>query len=227
MTNPTILIADDDPDIVRLLAESFHDEGFHTIEARNGKEALEKALDPTISLILLDIMMPEMDGLDVCRKIRNSLQIPILFLSAKDRELDRIIGLEVGADDYILKPFSVSELMARVRAHLRRENRYISTAKTIHSGSLVINKDTFEVFHHENRIELSTKEFQILLYLAENANRVLSREQIYNAVWGESEFGDINTVTVHIKNLRSKLEQDKHYIKTVWGIGYKFVGDLP
>ncbi|QRG69185.1 response regulator transcription factor [Brevibacillus choshinensis] len=226
MTSPTILIADDDPDIVRLLAESFQDEGFLTIEAQNGKEALEKALDPSLSLILLDIMMPEMDGLDVCRKIRNSVNIPILFLSAKDRELDRVIGLEVGADDYILKPFSISELIARVRAHLRRENRYITATKSIHSGSLTINKDTFEVFHHDKRVELSTKEFQILLYLAENANRVLSREQIYNAIWGESEFGDINTVTVHIKNLRSKLEHDKHYIKTVWGIGYKFVGDM-
>jgi len=226
MNSPTILIADDDPDIVRLLVESFQDEGFLTVEALNGKEALEKALDPSLSLILLDIMMPEMDGLDVCRKIRNAVSIPILFLSAKDRELDRVIGLEVGADDYILKPFSISELIARVRAHLRRENRYISAAKLIHSGSLVINKDNFEVFHYDKRIELSTKEFQILLYLAENANRVLSREQIYNAVWGESEFGDFNTVTVHIKNLRSKLEHDKHYIKTVWGIGYKFVGDL-
>ncbi|RNB84097.1 DNA-binding response regulator [Brevibacillus nitrificans] len=226
MNTPTILIADDDPDIVRLLAESFQDEGFVTIEAHNGKEAMEKALDPSLSLILLDIMMPEMDGLDVCRKIRNVVNIPILFLSAKDRELDRIIGLEVGADDYILKPFSISELIARVRAHLRRENRYISAAKTIHSGNLVINKDTFEVFHHDKRIDLSTKEFQILLYLAENANRVLSREQIYNAIWGETEYGDINTVTVHIKNLRSKLEHDKHYIKTVWGIGYKFVGDM-
>jgi DNA-binding response OmpR family regulator len=226
MNSPTILIADDDPDIVRLLAESFQDEGFLTIEAHNGKEAMEKALDPSLSLILLDIMMPEMDGLDVCRKIRNVVNIPILFLSAKDRELDRIIGLEVGADDYILKPFSISELIARVRAHLRRENRYTSAAKTIHSGSLVINKDTFEVFHQDKRIDLSTKEFQILLYLAENANRVLSREQIYNAIWGETEYGDINTVTVHIKNLRSKLEHDKHYIKTVWGIGYKFVGDM-
>lgn len=226
MNSPTILIADDDPDIVRLLAESFQDEGFLTIEARNGTEALEKAVDPAISLIILDIMMPEMDGLEVCRKIRNAVNIPILFLSARDRELDRIVGLEIGADDYILKPFSVNELIARVRAHLRRENRYISTTKTLQSGSLVINKDTFEVFHHGKRIELSTKEFQILLYLAENANRVLSREQIYNAIWGETEYGDINTVTVHIKNLRSKLEQDKHYIKTVWGIGYKFVGEL-
>lgn len=217
-----ILIADDDYDIVGLIAETLEDEGFQPVVAYNGKEALEKATDPSLSLILLDIMMPEMDGLEVCRKIRNVVFVPILFLTAKDRELDRVIGLEIGADDYIPKPFSVNELIARVKAHLRRENRYLAVNRTMTMSSLVINKDTLEVFKHGEKVELSTKEFQILVYMAENRNRVLSREQIYNAIWGDAYYGDINTVTAHIKNLRAKIDKENQLIKTVWGAGYKF-----
>lgn len=229
MEIPRILIADDDHEIVQLITESLEDEGYEVLKAYNGKEVIQTIENQKLSLIILDIMMPEMDGLEVCRKVRNDIAIPIILLSAKDRELDKIIGLEVGADDYITKPFSINELIARVSAHIRREKRH-SDSKTNLSGvlkfrNLKINKDKYEVYKNDCIIDLSTKEFQILLYLAENSNRVISREQIYEAIWGNSEYGDINTVTVHIKNLRNKLDQDNQYIKTVWGIGYRFIGE--
>lgn len=228
MDIPRVLIADDDPEIVKLIAESLEDEGYEVFKVYNGREAVKAIEEKEFSLLILDIMMPEMDGLEVCRKIRNSLSAPIILLSAKGREIDKVVGLEVGADDYVTKPFSVNELIARVNAHIRREKRNTGSVNIkgniMKFGSLVINRDTYEVFKDDIKVDLSTKEFQILVYLAENKNRVLSREQIYDAIWGDSEFGDINTVTVHIKNLRNKLDAENDYIKTVWGIGYKFVG---
>lgn len=229
MSNPRILIADDDHEIVKLIADSLEDEGFQVLKAYNGKEVVQIIENHKVSLIILDIMMPEMNGLEVCRKIRNDIDVPIIILSAKDRELDKIIGLEVGADDYITKPFGINELIARVNAHIRREKRSINSSPKISNmlelGNIRINMDTYEVFKDNLRVDLSTREFQILTYLAKNNHRVISREQIYENIWGSSEFGDINTVTVHIKNLRNKLDPDYQYIKTVWGIGYKFTGE--
>ncbi|MGB4438560.1 MAG: response regulator transcription factor [Sedimentibacter sp.] len=229
MEIPRVLIADDDYEIVQLVTESLEDEGYEVLKAYNGQEVVRIIENQKVSLIILDIMMPEMDGLEVCRKVRNDISVPIILLSAKDRELDKIIGLEVGADDYITKPFSTNELIARVNAHIRREKRNseskLNVSGVFEFGNLKIDKDKYEVYKHGCLIDLSTREFQILLYLAANNNKVLSREQIYGAIWGNSEFGDINTVTVHIKNIRSKLDQDNKYIKTVWGIGYKFTGD--
>lgn len=228
----TILIADDDKEIVNLIADTLEDEGYNTLKSYNGKEVLDMIDRFNISLVILDIMMPEMNGLEVCRKVRNEIAIPIIILSAKDREIDKIIGLEVGADDYMTKPFSINELVARVNAHIRRESRNnsnISThspSNTMSMGNLVINKESFEVLESGIKIELSTREFQILVYLVENKNKVLSRERIYHAIWGDDNYGDINTITVHIKNLRSKIDKENKYIKTVWGIGYKFVGGL-
>ena len=226
-----ILIADDDREIVQLIAESLEEEGFEIVTAFNGREALEKLEQGQINLIILDIMMPETDGLEICRRVRQKQAAPIILLSAKSREIDKVVGLEVGADDYITKPFSINELIARVKAHLRREHRVRSAPPEADSGgnlfvfdNIVVNKDTFEVLKNEQPVALSTKEFQILIYLIENRNLVLSREQIYDAIWGNSDFGDLNTVTVHIKNLRAKLDEDNRYIKTVWGIGYKFTG---
>lgn len=223
-----ILIADDDKEIVRLVAESLEDEGFEVLKAYSGKEVLACIMTPGLSLVLLDIMMPGEDGLSICRTIRHAVTAPIIFLSAKDKEVDKIVGLEAGADDYITKPFGINELLARVKAHLRRDRRYIQLAETKHgiiaSDSLVIHKDSYEVYKAGEKIDLSTKEFQILLYLAERKNKVLSREQIYDAVWGDGEAGDIHTVTVHIRNLRSKLDPDNRFIKTVWGVGYRFTG---
>lgn len=228
MDQAKILVADDDKEIVHLIAESLEDEGFEVVKAYSGQEVLTRTKTPGLSLVLLDIMMPGEDGLSVCRKIRHTISAPIIFLSAKDKEIDKIVGLEVGADDYITKPFSINELIARVKAHLRRDQRYMQLSELqqniLTSDNLIIHKDSYEVYKGGEKIDLSTKEFQILLYLAERKNKVLSREQIYEAIWGDSEFGDIHTVTVHIRNLRNKLDPENRFIKTVWGIGYKFTG---
>lgn len=226
MHREKILIADDDMDIILLLRKTLESEGYSTAYAMNGNEAVLKATDPELSLILLDIVMPDQNGLNVCRRIRDDISIPIIFLSAKDREIDKIIGLELGADDYITKPFSVDEVIARVKSHLRRESRKkkeIDKHSLLQSGKLTINKDTYDVVVDDRKILLSTKEFQILAYMVENKNRVLSREQIYDAIWGMDEMGDLNTVTVHLKNIRLKMDPERQYIKTVWGAGYKFV----
>lgn len=224
-----ILVADDDREIVRLIGDSLEDEGYEVLTAYNGKQVLEQLDRSVVSLIILDIMMPEMDGLEVCRKIRNSIAAPIILLSAKGREIDKVVGLEVGADDYLTKPFSTNELVARVKAHLRREKRNTKAVKSETSvlgfDDITIHKDNYEVFKNGLKINLSTKEFQIMLYLIENKNLVLSREQIYDAIWGVgSDYCDLNTVTVHIKNLRSKIDPQNEYIKTIWGVGYKFTG---
>lgn len=227
MDRETILIVDDDMDIILLLRKALESEGYLTTYAMNGNEAIRKANDPVLSLILLDIVMPDLNGLNVCKRIRDEISVPIIFLSAKDREIDKIIGLELGADDYITKPFSVDEVIARVKSHLRREKRKkkeLDKNSLLQTGRLTINKDTYEVMVDDIQIMLSTKEFQILLFMVENKNRVLSREQIYEAIWGLNDFGDLNTVTVHLKNIRYKMDPERHYIKTVWGAGYKFIG---
>ncbi len=224
-----ILVADDDPEIVRLIGDSLEDEGYEVLSAYDGKQVLEHLDRSDVSLIILDVMMPEMDGLEVCRRVRNEILIPIILLSAKSREIDKVVGLEVGADDYLTKPFSVNELVARVKAHLRREkrnNKAIKDETVLGFDDITIHKDKYEVFKNGRKLNLSTKEFQILLYLIENKNLVLSREQIYDAIWGVgSDYCDLNTVTVHIKNLRNKIGPDNDYIKTVWGVGYKFTGE--
>lgn len=230
MEKDHILIVDDDKDIVNLLKDILEDEGYKTDYCYNGKDALYKINNNKYDLIILDVMLPDMDGFELCRKVRDKVTIPIIFLTAKSKNLDKVIGLEIGGDDYITKPFDDNEIVARVKAHLRREKRNkisaeIQNNNVIEYGDLVLNKNSYEVSLGETKIELSTREFQILLFLAENSNRVLSREQIYNGVWGYEDYGDINTVTVHIKKLREKLDKEDKYIKTVWGVGYKFIGE--
>ena len=230
MEKDHILIVDDDKDIVNLLKDILEDEGYKTDHCYNGKDALYKINNNKYDLIILDVMLPDMDGFELCRKVRDKITIPIIFLTAKSKNLDKIIGLEIGGDDYITKPFDDSEIVARVKAHLRREKRNkisvgVQNNNVIEYGDLVLNKNSYEVSLGEAKIELSTREFQILLFLVENSNRVLSREQIYNGVWGHEDYGDINTVTVHIKKLREKLDKEDKYIKTVWGVGYKFIGE--
>lgn len=232
MGSSRILVADDDREIVQLIAETLEEEGFEVIKAYNGQDTLEQINAAPPHLMILDVMMPEPDGLEICRKVRQDLAAPIILLSAKGRELDKVVGLEVGADDYVTKPFSIHELVARVKAHLRREKRNHTEAQSsapevgdsVAFDDIIVNKETYEVTKSGEPITLSTKEFQILVYLMENRNLVLSREQIYDAIWGHGDFGDINTVTVHIKNLRAKLDPENRWIKTVWGVGYKFVG---
>jgi DNA-binding response OmpR family regulator len=231
MEKPLLLLVDDDRAVKHLLSETLQTEGFQVLTAGNGIDALELICEHAFDLILLDIMMPGMDGLEVCKRIRDQYLGPIVLISGRDRNADKVIGLSVGADDYITKPFEIDEVVSRVKAHLRREQRSrtirrsTDTVLSFDEGTMVIHKDTYEVYLHQERMELSTKEFQILAYLAEHEGRIVSREEIYEAIWGEQDTGDIHTVTVHIKNLRAKIDTQNRYIKTVWGSGYKFAGE--
>ena len=230
-----ILVVDDDRDIVTLITKSLRLEQFEVISAYSGLEALSVLTEKHIDFIVLDIMMPEMDGLEVCRNIRSKYNIPILFLSARDRDIDKIIGLEIGADDYMTKPFSIQELTSRIKAHFRKVDRLykewqgldqdtlLNTKQNTFASvsQLVLNQKTFEAFLDNQKIDLSTKEFQILSFLMHHPNNVLTREQIYENVWA-GEYGEINTVTVHIKNIRKKLGSQYDFIKTIWGVGYKY-----
>lgn len=171
-------------------------------------------------------MMPEMSGLEICRRIRDDVPCPIIIVSAKSKTVDKVLGLEMGADDYIAKPFVVDELVARVKAHLRREDRNESKDnEVIKIGEIEIRTDSFEVIKAGEHIPFSTREFQLLQYLMENAGKVLTREQIFSSVW-DTEYGDIGTVAVNIKSIRDKIDRNNEYIKTVWGVGYKFVKSI-
>ncbi|MDF0728340.1 response regulator transcription factor [Cytobacillus sp. S13-E01] len=228
----TVLIVDDDRDIVRLITESLKFEQFKAIPAYSGKEALSILKANKIDFIVLDIMMPEMDGLEVCRNIRSEHNTPILLLSARNRDMDKIIGLEIGADDYMTKPFSIQELTSRIKAHFRKVDRLYKEWNglrqekerntEVSTSLLVLNEKTFVAFLNNQQLELSTKEFQILSFLKNHPNNVVTREQIYENVWGD-EYGELNTVTVHIKNIRKKLGGQYDFIKTIWGVGYKYV----
>ncbi len=219
-----ILIVDDDKEIALLISDTLTDEGYECLIASNGTGAFTIIKNnPDISLILLDIMLPDMDGLEICRQIRSTVSCPILFVTAKNRTYDTMLGLEMGADDYISKPFVTEELIARVKAHLRRERRSLHKKScTLMIGNIQLDPESYEVKVNNKPVELTTREFQLLHYLFQNAGKVVSKEQIFDAVWG-TDFADIGTVAVNIKNLRTKLDQNNHYIKTVWGVGYKLV----
>lgn len=220
-----ILIVDDDTAISNLVADALNDEGIAATVKNSSIEALEyiNEYKNDIALMLLDIMMPEMSGLDLCRRVRDNISCPIIIVSAKGKTVDKVIGLEMGADDYIAKPFVVDELVARVKAHLRREDRNeVKNDSSIKIGEIEIIPESFKVLKSGEPVPFSTREFQLLHYLMENAGRVLSREQIFSSVW-DTEYGDIGTVAVNIKSIRDKIDKNNEYIKTVWGVGYKFV----
>ncbi len=221
-----ILIVDDDVSIARLLSDALEDEGFETAVKNDPREAYDyiTAEGKNISLITLDIMMPELSGIDLCRFIRSRVDCPIIFVSAKGKSADAMEGLMAGGDDYISKPFVVEELVMRVKAHLRREERHVKKDDNgvIKVGDIEIRTGSFEVFKAGEPVYFSTREFQLLQYLMENAGKVLTREQIFNHVW-DTEFGDMGTVAVNIKSIRDKIDRSNEYIKTVWGVGYKFV----
>lgn len=219
-----ILVADDDSDIAAIIAEVLTDEGYLVHTASNGLEVLDKINTHEISLLILDIMMPEMDGLEVLTQLKRESNTPVMILSAKGRDIDKVIGLQIGADDYMAKPFSLDELVARVSAHLRREHRREKINEIIRLSTIELNKSTFQVFVKGTPKDFSTKEFLILSYLIENKGQVLTREQIYEAVWKDAYGGDMTTVTVHIKNIRSKLGCESNLLETVWGVGYRMTG---
>lgn len=222
----TIMVADDDREIVEIISDTLCDEGYKVVCAYNGAEILDKMNSKKIDLFIIDIMMPKMDGLEALSGIKKLSNSPVIILSARDRDIDKVIGLKIGADDYVPKPFSMDELVARVDAHLRRERRRTKdNVNIIKIRNLELNKNTYQLKLGGEPVELSTKEFQILSFLVENKGRVLSREQIYNALWNDNFYGDLNTVTVHIKNLRSKIDPHGELIKTVWGVGYKMDGE--
>ncbi|QIC45849.1 response regulator transcription factor [Lysinibacillus sphaericus] len=225
---PKILVIDDDNDIRNLISVYLENEGMETIKVADAIKGLEFLKSNDVDLIILDIMMPKMDGIQACLKIREEKSMPIIMLSAKSEDIDKIQGLTSGADDYLSKPFNPLELIARVKSQLRRSSKYNvnmkNNKKIIEIGNLVINTDTRQVIVQEKEIRLTPKEFNILELLAYNKGIVLSIQKIYEAVWKEDYFKSDNTVMVHITNIREKIEQDpKHpiYIKTVWGVGYK------
>ncbi len=220
-----ILIADDDSAIAELIADSLADEGYSTRIVTDGDLALGAIQQDyeQIDLILLDIMMPAKDGLAICLEVRSLIECPIVFVSAKSSDTSKILGLDIGADDYITKPFVVAELVARVNAHMRREKRRLKQdGGIITLGDIVIDKQNGVVRRSGVLIELSTREFQVFSYLVDHMGKVLSREQIFENVWGNT-FGDLNSVTIHIKNIRGKLDPDNQLIRTVWGVGYRLV----
>ena len=231
----TILIVDDEKPIVDILVYNLQKEGYETLEARDGEEAVEVALDKKPDLILLDIMLPKMDGLAVCKRIRHSLNVPILMLSAKDEEIDKILGLELGADDYVTKPFSVRELMARVKANLRKmdiatevtvnenKNKKEQNTNKLEVGDLALDLDKFEVRVRGDVVDLTLREFEVLKYLAKQPGQVITREILLEKVWGYEYYGDIRTVDVTVRRIREKIELDTSNPKilvTKRGVGY-------
>ena len=221
-----IVIVDDDIDIAQLVSDALEDEGFDTWICNEANAAKAYILENAgnIDLVTLDIMMPGMSGLELCQQIRSKLDCPIIFVSAKGKTIDTVLGLELGADDYIAKPFVVEEFVARVKAHIRREKRssQADDEGIIKVGDIELRKGSYEVLKNGKPVQCSTREFQLLEYLMENAGKVLTREQIFSHVW-DTEFGDIGTVAVNIKSIRDKLDPSNEYIKTVWGVGYKFI----
>jgi len=228
--NECILVVDDDPEIVRAIAILLEKEGYQVLKAYNGMEALEQAINPALRLIIIDVMMPRLDGLSAVMKIREKRNLPIIVLSAKSEDSDKVLGLSMGADDYITKPFNPLELMARVKAQLRRYTRYNEADKAgdcrdiIDFNGLVINRATHECTLYDRELGLTPIEFDILWMLCENRGQVISAERLFESVWGEKYLDRNNTVMVHIRRLREKMgepSRNPRFIKTVWGVGYK------
>lgn len=223
---PTVLIADDNRQITSILEEYVKKEGYTPEIARNGQEAINLFLKCKPDIVLLDVMMPIMDGFEVCREIRKSSNTPVIMITARGEDFEKIMGLDIGADDYIVKPFSPGEVMARVRAILRRVTRTDGQKKQLFSfKNLTINLDDYIVTIDNKVITLTKKELEILWTLATNKNKVFSRDNLLNSLWGYDYFGDNRTVDSHIKRLRAKLDEYRHEdwdIKTIWGVGYKF-----
>lgn len=223
-----ILIIEDEKDISRILKDYISMNRYEAVVAENGMDGLQLSQTWEPDFIVLDIMLPDMDGIDLCRQIRETNQVPILILSARGSDTDKVLGLGFGADDYMTKPFSLSELVARINAHLRRVGSLVHSAKNddrIHFGNVIIDKKSYSIKVEGQEVSLSAKEFELLFYLAKHKNQVFSKSQLLDAIWGFEAYGDENTITVYIRRIREKIEaspSNPTYIKTVWGIGYKF-----
>lgn len=222
---PNMLIADDNRQIVSILSEYAKKEGFSVSRAYNGEEALRLFRAAPFDVVLLDVMMPEKDGFQVCRELREISNVPILMITARGEDFERIMGLDTGADDYIVKPFSPGEVMARVRAILRRLRRAPDASRFLKVGNLSVDLDDFSVQIGESPVPLTKKETELLWTLASAPGRVFTRDSLLDLLWGQDYYGDNRTVDSHIKRLRQKLDAHPHQgweIKTIWGMGYKF-----
>ncbi|WP_088072913.1 response regulator transcription factor [Gottfriedia luciferensis] len=222
MSERKILIVDDEQEICQLVGMYLENSGYSWDQANNGEEALSKFSQSNYDLLILDIMMPVMDGWTLCKKIRETSNVPVIFLTAKGEEWDKVNGLKMGADDYIVKPFSPGELIARVDAVLRRVKNMGEDSSVLQIGHIKINEKSRNVFVSDKPLSLTLKEYDLLLFFCKHQDYVFSREQILEKVWGYDYFGTARTVDTHIKTLRIKLGQDADYISTVWGVGYKF-----
>lgn len=226
MGSKRILVVDDEPDIVELVTYNLKKEGFEVLSASDGREALEVVKKGGVEFLILDLMLPGIQGIEVCRILRSdpaTKHLPIIMLTAKGEEVDKVLGLEIGADDYMTKPFSPRELLARVRTVMRRTSERRTEESFVRIGRLIINKETFTVTRDERPLDLSSTEFRLLLYLAERRGRVFSRDQLLDAVWKDEAYIEPRTVDVHIRRLRTQIEDDPaspRYIRTKRGIGY-------
>ncbi len=230
MTRQTILIVDDEQNIIELARMYLEQDGFAVIAARDGQTALDRISSDSPDLVVLDLMLPVVDGWEVCKRTRTWSNVPILMLTARDDDIDKIVGLELGADDYMTKPFNPRELVARVKAILRRVGdapREDSSGKPLRAGDVLIDPSRREVTVNGQTVELRAKEFELLCVLAEHEGKVLSREQLLNLVWGFDFYGQTRTVDVHVAHVRAKLEKagSATAIETVWGIGYKLIAE--
>lgn len=224
-----ILIVEDEVSIAELEKDYLELSGFDVVIETTGTKGLSTALNEDINLVILDLMLPEMDGFEVCKRVREEKNIPILMVSAKKEDIDKIRGLGLGADDYITKPFSPSELVARVKAHMARYERLVGSRaqknEIIEIRGLKIDKTARRVYVNGEEKAFTTKEFDLLTFLAENPNHVYTKEELFNKIWDMESIGDIATVTVHIKKIREKIEfntSKPQYIETIWGVGYRF-----
>ncbi len=231
-----ILLVEDDIEISDMLKNFLSTENFEVTASYNGKDACQKFFMDKYSLVLLDLRVPGLSGMEVLKNIREASTVPVIIISAKDSDSDKTLGLGMGADDYITKPFSVTEVLARIKANIRRSTQYAADTSNsageeetiIEKGGLIINTNDYSVYKNGSKIELTIKEFEILKLLFLNPKKVFTKEQIYSSVWNDAYMGDENAVNVHISRLRNKIEEDKknpEYIVTVWGIGYK-AGDV-
>ncbi len=223
-----VLLVEDDTEISEMLKNFLMTENFEVVTAYDGESACEKFFADTYSIVLLDLMIPKISGMEVMKTIRASSTVPIIILSAKDTDSDKTLGLGLGADDYVTKPFSVTEVLARIKANIRRTTQYTAPAVVendiITKGELELNTSDYSVMKNGEKIELTVKEFEILKLLMKNPKKVYTKEQMYSQIWNDAYLGDENAVNVHISRLRNKIEdnpRDPKYVVTVWGIGYK------